>query len=54
MNYVLDAGPMMAFLNNEPGVDVVEEVLTEPGATCYAHVFNLCEVYYLYYPRAAR
>ena len=41
----------MAFLNNEPGVDVVEDVLTEPGSTCYAHVYNLCEIYYLYYRR---
>ena len=38
---------MMAFLHNEPGVDVVEDILTEPGSTCYAHVFNLCEIYYL-------
>ena len=51
MIYVLDAGPMMAFLNNEPGVDVVEDVLTEPGSTCYAHAYNLCEIYYLYYRR---
>jgi PIN domain nuclease of toxin-antitoxin system len=42
---------MMAFLNNEPGVNVVEDVLTEPGSTCYAHVYNLCEVYCLYYRR---
>ena len=51
MNYVLDAGPMMAFLNNEPGVDVVEDILTEPESTCFAHVYNLCEIYYLYYRR---
>jgi PIN domain nuclease of toxin-antitoxin system len=51
VNYILDAGPMMAFLNNEPGVEVVEDVLTEPGSACYAHVYNLCETYYLYYRR---
>lgn len=51
MIYVLDAGPMLAFLNAEPGVDVVEELLTEPGSVCYVHAYNLCEVYYLYYRR---
>ena len=53
MNYVLDAGPMIAYLNNELGADSVEDVLTEPGSTCYAHVYNLCEVYYLYYRQGA-
>lgn len=42
---------MIAFLANEPGAEAVEDVLTEPGSTCYAHAFNLCEVYYLYYRR---
>jgi len=40
---------MVAFLNNEQGVEVVENVLTEPGSTCYAHAYNFCEVYYLYF-----
>lgn len=48
MNYALDAGPMIAFLDNEPGAEVVEDVLTEPGSRCYAHIFNLAEVYYIY------
>jgi len=43
---------MIAFLNNEPGADIVEDVLTEPGSACFAHAHNLCEVYYLYYRRA--
>ena len=51
MNYALDAGVMIAFLDNEPGAEVVEDVLTEPGSVCYAHVFNLAEVYYIYYRR---
>src|SRR2546426_11565085 len=33
----LDAGPMIALLANEPGADVTEGVLTEPGSACYAH-----------------
>ncbi len=51
MNYALDAGPMIAFLDNEPGADVVEDALTEPGSICYAHIFNLTEVYYIYFRR---
>ena len=49
MTYVLDAGPMIALLNNEPGAGVTENILTEPGGRCYAHIFNLTEVYYIYY-----
>ena len=49
MNYVLDTGAVIAFLNAEKGADVVEEVLTEPYASCYMHSYNLCEAYYLYY-----
>ncbi len=49
MIYVLDAGPMIALLANEPGADVTEGVLTEPGSACYAHVFNLAEIYYIYH-----
>jgi PIN domain nuclease of toxin-antitoxin system len=51
VNYVLDAGPLIAFLDNEPGADVVEHVLTEPGSICYAHIFNLSEIYYIYFRR---
>ncbi len=42
---------MIAFLDNEPGADVVEAVLTEPSSTCFAHIFNLTEVYYIYFRR---
>jgi uncharacterized protein with PIN domain len=47
VNYVLDAGPMIAFLDDESGAEVVEQALTEPGSTCYAHIFNLTEIYYI-------
>jgi|SRR5215510_5135444 len=40
---------MIALLKNEAGADVTEQVLTDPGSACYAHVFNLAEVYYIYY-----
>jgi PIN domain nuclease of toxin-antitoxin system len=51
VNYALDAGAMIAFLDDEPGAEVVEDVLTEPGSTCYAHFLNLAEVYYIYFRR---
>jgi len=51
VNYVLDAGPMIAFLDDELGAEVVERILTEPGSTCYAHIFNLMEIYYIYFRR---
>lgn len=51
MNVVLDTGPMMAYLNNEEGAEVVAGILSNAANACYAHVYNLCEVYYLYYRR---
>jgi hypothetical protein len=51
MNYTLDAGPMIAFMDDEPGAEVVENLLTEPGSDCHAHIFNLTEVYYIYFRR---
>jgi hypothetical protein len=45
---------MIAFLDGEPGAEVVEDVLTEPGSTCSAHIFNLAEVYYIYFRRGGR
>lgn len=37
---------MIAFLQGEPGADVVEDVLTAPECVCSIHGINLCEVYY--------
>ena len=51
MNYAFDAGPMIAFLDGEPGAEVVEDLLTEPGTACAAHIFNLAEIYYIYFRR---
>lgn len=45
MIYVLDSTAMIAFLTNEPGADVIEDILTEPGAVCLAHAINLCEIW---------
>jgi predicted nucleic acid-binding protein len=46
MIYVFDANAMIALLNDEPGADVVSDILTEPDATIYAHAINLAEVFY--------
>ncbi len=46
MIYVLDSTAMIAFLTNEPGADVIEDLLTEPGSACLAHAINLCEIWY--------
>ncbi len=46
MNYVLDAGAMIAYLRAEPGAPVVAGLLLDPSALCFAHALNLCEVYY--------
>ncbi len=54
MNYALDAGAMVALLDGETGADIVEDVLTEPGSTCYVHFVNFAEVYYLYFRRGGQ
>ena len=46
--YVLDAGPMIAFLNDEPGAPVVASLLARTDTICFAHAVNVCEVYYGY------
>jgi len=37
---------MVAYANGEPGGDVVDTLIRDPSALCYAHAVNLCEVYY--------
>lgn len=49
MIYILDACAMIAYLDNEPGADVVESALIEPGNQCLAHAINLCEVFYQFH-----
>jgi PIN domain nuclease of toxin-antitoxin system len=46
MNRILDACAITAFLRNEIGANVVEDIVRDPGNHCYAHAVNLCEVYY--------
>ena len=40
---------MMAWLKGEPGKQIVTQILRDNPGECYAHVFNLSEVYYLFF-----
>ncbi len=40
---------MIAYLNNEPGADVVESAIIDPANQCSAHAINLCEVFYQFH-----
>ena len=42
----LDSTAMIAFLTNEQGAEVIEDILTEPNSVCLAHAINLCEIWY--------
>lgn len=52
MTYTMDANALIAYLNGEPGGEVVDEILTDPDNTCVAHAINICEVYYDFFRRA--
>src|SRR5437899_1611100 len=43
---------MIAYLRQEPGWQVVDQILQNPADVSYAHAVNLCEVYY-YFVRVA-
>jgi predicted nucleic acid-binding protein len=40
---------MIALLNGETGEDVVTQILFDNPGDCFAHVFNLVEVYYIFF-----
>lgn len=44
--HILDASAMVALANAEPGGALVDVLLHDPNALCYAHAVNLCEVFY--------
>ena len=46
MNVSLDAGPMVAYIQHEPGEDVVAGLLEDAETICYAHAINILEVHY--------
>jgi len=44
--FVFDACALIAILEDEPGAEVVEELLQEPANRCLIHAVSACEVYY--------
>lgn len=50
--YVFDACAVIAFLQGEPGAEVVAEILKNPSNRCLLHALNACEVYYDTYRRS--
>ncbi len=46
MIYVFDACAVIAYLRDEPGAEIVENLLSLEPPCCYIHAINLCEVYY--------
>ncbi|HWY49240.1 MAG TPA: PIN domain-containing protein [Bryobacteraceae bacterium] len=45
MSTVLDASALLSLLLDEPGAEVVQNLVSRTEA-CYVHALNLCEVYY--------
>jgi hypothetical protein len=43
MNFVFDACALIAYLRNEPGAEVVEDLLIRYPNRCLIHAANLCE-----------
>lgn len=44
--YIFDASALLAYLKDERGTEVVEELLLHSDVPCFAHAVNICEVYY--------
>jgi uncharacterized protein with PIN domain len=44
--FVFDACALIAILGDEPGAEVVEDLLQETANRCLLHAVNACEVYY--------
>ena len=43
---ILDSSAMIAYLREESGAVIVNQILADPNNLCFAHAINLCEVYY--------
>jgi len=46
--HILDANAVIAYLKNEPGADVVAELIANPEHRLAIHAVNATEVYYNY------
>ncbi|MBW8879155.1 MAG: type II toxin-antitoxin system VapC family toxin [Acidobacteria bacterium] len=51
--FVFDACALIAILENEPGADMVAQLLQEPANRCLIHAVSACEVYYDLYRRGS-
>jgi uncharacterized protein with PIN domain len=49
--FVFDACALIAILEDEPGAEVVEELLEQSANRCLVHAVSACEVYYDLYRR---
>ena len=54
MSAVLDASALISFLRDEPGAEVVQNLLDRGPEATYAHALNLCEVYYDFWRAATQ
>lgn len=50
--FVFDSCAAIAFLQREPGAEVVAEILKDSRNRCLIHALNACEVYYDIYRRS--
>ena len=46
MKYVLDSCALIAFIRDEAGADIIEQILQDADSTVMMHAVNVCEVYY--------
>lgn len=46
MNLIFDACALIAYLEDEPGAELVEGLLNSPADVSFVHAVNLCEAYY--------
>ena len=46
MNYIFDACALIAYVRDEPGNFVVEDILLDSRSTVMMHAVNMCEAYY--------
>jgi len=46
MMAILDSSAVLAFLRDEAGADVVDNLLLDADGSCHIHAANLCEVFY--------
>lgn len=46
MIVVFDSCALIALAKDEPGADIVEQLLTDPVVECHVHAANLCEFQY--------